>query len=174
MDAAGDAYVTGLTFSTNFPTTTGAFQTSSGGGNDAFSNPVPGVTVVFSVGPSVPTTFPTPSGGSVVTNGSGQATFCYKVKLPGTDTIHAFADTNRNGTQDVGEPFSEATKTWTPPVSTPLCAVDITNGGWIVAMNGDRANFGGNAHADAALTPTGQEQYQDQGRHSRWTSTRSI
>jgi hypothetical protein len=37
VDSAGDAYVTGETDSTNFPTTAGAFQTTYGGGNyDAF------------------------------------------------------------------------------------------------------------------------------------------
>ncbi|HEY8874161.1 MAG TPA: SBBP repeat-containing protein, partial [Stellaceae bacterium] len=37
VDAAGDAYVTGFTNSTNFPTTAGAFQTTfAGGGVDAF------------------------------------------------------------------------------------------------------------------------------------------
>ncbi|HEV2245117.1 MAG TPA: SBBP repeat-containing protein, partial [Terriglobia bacterium] len=37
VDAAGNAYVTGYTYSNNFPTTPGAFQTTFGGGNgDAF------------------------------------------------------------------------------------------------------------------------------------------
>ena len=36
MDAAGSAYVTGFTFSTNFPTTAGAFQTTHAGESDAF------------------------------------------------------------------------------------------------------------------------------------------
>ncbi|MGO9899841.1 MAG: SBBP repeat-containing protein [Solirubrobacteraceae bacterium] len=36
VDAAGDAYVTGFTFSTNFPTTPGAYQTANAGGEDAF------------------------------------------------------------------------------------------------------------------------------------------
>ena len=36
VDSAGNAHVTGMTQSTNFPTTPGAFQTSSGGSYDAF------------------------------------------------------------------------------------------------------------------------------------------
>ncbi len=36
VDAFGDAYVTGFTTSTNFPTTAGAFQTTYGGANDVF------------------------------------------------------------------------------------------------------------------------------------------
>jgi hypothetical protein len=36
VDGTGNAYVTGYTNSTNFPTTPGAFQRSSGGGFDAF------------------------------------------------------------------------------------------------------------------------------------------
>jgi Beta-propeller repeat len=36
VDASGDAYVTGETSSANFPTIPGAFQTSYGGGGDAF------------------------------------------------------------------------------------------------------------------------------------------
>jgi hypothetical protein len=37
VDASGDAYVTGITFSTDFPTTLGAFQMAFGGGSfDAF------------------------------------------------------------------------------------------------------------------------------------------
>ena len=130
---------------------------------DAFGNPVVGVVVDFSVGPSAPTTFPTPSIGAGTTNGNGQATFCYTAALPGDDAIHAFADSNNNGMQDLAEPFGDATKTWTPPQSTQLCEVTITDGGWIIADNGDRANFAANAKVLPDGTLQGQQQYRDQG-----------
>jgi hypothetical protein len=130
---------------------------------DASRNPVPGVTVRFSVGPSVPTTFPSPSSGTGTTDANGQATFCYTASLPGADRIHAFADANNDGTQDPTERSGDAAKTWTPPASTHLCQVTITDGGWIIANNTDRANFGGNAKVLADGTPQGQQNYQDQG-----------
>jgi protocatechuate 3,4-dioxygenase beta subunit len=130
---------------------------------DAFGNPVPGVTVRFSVPTSV-ATFASPSSGVDVTDSNGEATFCYSASLPGEDAIHAFADTDDDGTQDAGEPFGDATKTWTPPASTELCEVKITQGGWIIANNGDRASFGGNAKVSAdGSSVQGQQQYQDHG-----------
>jgi hypothetical protein len=36
LDGSGNAYITGLTRSTDYPTTTGAFQTTNGGGYDVF------------------------------------------------------------------------------------------------------------------------------------------
>jgi hypothetical protein len=51
-------------------------------------------------------------------------------------------------TQDAGEPFDDAAKTWVPPMSTPHCEVKITNGGWIISTNGDKSSFGGNAKVD--------------------------
>jgi hypothetical protein len=126
---------------------------------DSFNNPISGVTVRFSV---TPTLFHTPTSGSMTTNAFGQAQFCYTSALPGSDLIHAYADTNNNNAQDVGEPFGDATKIWIPPVST-LCEVNITYGGWITAANTDKGTFGGNAKATGPNSPSGQEEYQDHG-----------
>ena len=79
------------------------------------------------------------------------------------DTITAFADTDKDASQDPGEPRGAATKAWTLPVTTPLCEIRITNGGWIVTASGDRASFGGNARANASGQTSGQEEYQDHG-----------
>jgi len=50
VDAAGNTYVTGLTFSTDFPTTTEALQVPFGGGQDAFVTKLTpdGSTIVYS------------------------------------------------------------------------------------------------------------------------------
>jgi hypothetical protein len=196
VDSLGAAYVTGLTGSTNFPTTAGAFDASANGAVDAFvtkiaeaggpatvtlapksatnsvdtqhcvtatvkdalGTPVPGVTVRFSVTGSVT------ASGSRTTNSSGRARFCYTgPALPGQDLIKAYADTNKNNTQDLGEPSETATKTWVLPSGTALCVVKITNGGWIIANNGDRASFGGVAKESSSLEASGNEQYQDHG-----------
>jgi hypothetical protein len=63
--------------------------------------------------------------------------------------------------QDAGEPSSVAEKTWVVPVTTPRC--EITNGGWIIAANGDRATFGGNAKANESGETQGQQEYLDHG-----------
>jgi len=50
VDSTGNAYVTGATRSTNFPTTTGSFHTTASGGNDAFVTKLSanGSTLVYS------------------------------------------------------------------------------------------------------------------------------
>jgi hypothetical protein len=130
---------------------------------DAFGNPVPDVTVIFSV-PTAIATHASPSTGSAATDANGQATFCFTAALPGADTIHAFADTDNDAVQDVGEPFGDAAKAWTLPPSTAFCEVTITEGGSIVALNGDLATFSGHATVSAnGLSVEGQEQYRDHG-----------
>lgn len=122
---------------------------------DQFGNVTPGITVDFSV---VPTVTRVPSSGTAVTDAAGQATFCYTSALPGADTITAFADTNNSGTQDTGEPSATATKDWILPTSGAGCKV--TYGGRITTTDGDKATFGGNAKGAG---PSGQEEYQDHG-----------
>lgn len=125
---------------------------------DASGNPVSGVSVRFAVAGSVTTS------GSGTTNAAGQATFCYTgPELPGGDTITAYADIDKDSTQDVGEPAGAATKVWALPVSTPLCQVSITNGGRITANDGDKATFGGNAQVSKSGQPKGSQTYQDHG-----------
>jgi hypothetical protein len=48
-------------------------------------------------------------------------------------------------------------------VSTIGCEVTINDGGWITALNGDRASFGGNAKVDGSGATSGQQEYQDHG-----------
>jgi hypothetical protein len=123
---------------------------------DTAGNPVPNVVVRFQVSGSVNIS------GTATTGPNGEATFCYfGPPLPGSDTITAFADSNDNSLQEQGEPSGVATKTWVLPASTPRC--EITNGGWIIAENGDRASFGGNAKANESGETRGQQQYQDHG-----------
>jgi hypothetical protein len=130
---------------------------------DVFANPVPSVTVIFSV-PTAVATHASPSSGSAVTGANGEATFCFTAALPGADTIHAFADSDNDGTQDLGEPFGDAAKTWTLPPSTAFCEVTINVGGSIIAVNGDVASFSGNAKVSAdGLSVQGHEHYRDQG-----------
>jgi hypothetical protein len=127
---------------------------------DQFGNRTPGISVVFTVTGSNSTS------GSETTDGDGQAEFCYMGRLFGVDTIDAFADTNDDGDRDLGEPSAvpPATKTWLLPPSTPLCEVEFpTGGGHIVADNGDRASFGGNAHVSSTGDPSGQQEYRDHG-----------
>src|ERR687891_714430 len=85
---------------------------------DSAGKPVSGVTVRFSV------TGANTASGSATTNASGQAAFTYTGNTAGVDQIHAFADTNNNGTQNAGEPFGDAEKTWTAVNAPPVAADD--------------------------------------------------
>jgi hypothetical protein len=125
---------------------------------DRFGNRTPGISVVFTVTGSNSTS------GSRTTDGNGQAEFCYTGRLFGVDTIDAFADGDNDGQRDVGEPSAvpPATKTWLLPPSSLFCEVKITDGGWIIALNTDKATFGGNAKSDDGML-SGNQTYQDHG-----------
>jgi hypothetical protein len=125
---------------------------------DSFGNRTPGISVVFTVAGSNSTS------GARTTDWDGQAEFCYTGRLFGVDTINAFADTDGDGQRDVGEPSAvpPATKTWLLPPSSLFCEVKITDGGWITALNTDRASFGGNAKSDNGML-SGSQTYQDHG-----------
>jgi hypothetical protein len=116
---------------------------------DQFGNPMPGVVVNFTI------TGSQTINGSVTTDSNGEAQFCWiGPPLPGVDQVLAQAQSGLM-------PKGTATVTFLLPVSSPLCSIDITNGGWIIADNGDKVSFGGNVSADPLGTPSGQEQYTD-------------
>jgi hypothetical protein len=92
---------------------------------DIAGNPVPNISVVFSVSGANPR-----SAVAVTTNASGQATFCYTGTAVGPDAISAFADTNGSGTHDLlGEPAGTAAKIYTAaaPASLVLEPEEDTN-----------------------------------------------
>jgi uncharacterized repeat protein (TIGR01451 family) len=122
---------------------------------DRSGEPIPAVRVRFSTQGANRAT------GSATTGSQGRASFCYRGALPGVDQIRAFADTNRNARRDEGEPSDAVSKRWVVPVSTSGCKV--TNGGRIVAKNGDSATFGGNAKVSSSRFASGTEQYHDHG-----------
>jgi hypothetical protein len=128
---------------------------------DAFGQPIPGETVLFSI-PTAPTTGATPSSGTRVTDANGQAEFCWTASLPGVDTVRAVVDVDNSGTADPGEPLGTALKTWVLPPSTEICEVKITNGGWFITNAGDQATFGGVAKVLHGAFQ-GNEEYQDHG-----------
>jgi hypothetical protein len=122
----------------------------------ASGQPASGVTVRFSV------TGANTASGSSSTGSNGQALFCYTGTNTGNDTISAYADLNKNGVQDPGEPSDTASKTWTPR-STAGCDAKITNGGQITTNHNDTATFGGEATGLASGSANGNEEYQDHG-----------
>jgi hypothetical protein len=122
----------------------------------ASGSPASGVVVRFSVSGA------NTASGSSTTGSNGQALFCYTGTNTGNDTISAFADLNKNGVQDAGEPSDTASKTWTAR-STAGCDAKITNGGQITTNAGDTATFGGEATGLASGAANGNEEYQDHG-----------
>jgi hypothetical protein len=155
VDLAGAAYVTGVTNSTDFPTTPGAFDTSFNGSffGDAF------VTKLNPAGSEL--AYSTFLGGSEGDSGHGIA-----VDSGGAAYVTGITDSSNfpttAGAFDTSPNSTFVTKLVPgPPPTTPRCKV--TNGGQITAANGDRASFGGNSQSNAAANVQGQQQYQDHG-----------
>jgi len=127
---------------------------------DALGAPTANVGVYFTVNGT--STGRDTSSGSAVTNTAGSAQFCYTAQFPGSDTITAVADADNDASGEVGEPSGVASKTYVLPTSTALCQVAIADGGQIIASNGDRAVFGGNAKTKNGRIQ-GEQLYQDMG-----------
>jgi hypothetical protein len=93
---------------------------------DAQGQTLEGVTVQF----SVTGTAGNSASGSVDTDANGEAQFCYQgPTTPGDDAITAYADSDKDGVQDPGEPSDVATKHWIPgpPATLTLTPETDTN-----------------------------------------------
>jgi hypothetical protein len=153
VDPAGSAYVTAFTYSSDFPTTVDAFQTSLDGGEDAF------VAKLSASGSSLE--YSSYLGGSFLEFGRGVA-----VDAEGSAYVIGQTDSSdfptTLGALDTGlGGGADAFVAKIAPI-TP-CAVKITNGGWIVTDDADRASFGGTARETSTGDISGQEHYLDQG-----------
>src|SRR5205823_4529747 len=89
VDSAGAAYVTGATFSADFPTTAGALDTTRGGSSDAFVSKIGGPQ-------------PASISGTVYNdkNGNGHR----DVGEPGLQGVTVYLDSNNNSAPNAGEP----------------------------------------------------------------------
>lgn len=95
---------------------TATVKTSTGG-------PAQGVVVRFDVeGASEQDQNPANEDASKTTDQTGTAVHCYTgPETVGADTIHAYADNDRDGVEDAGvEPFDDATKTWLPAAANSV------------------------------------------------------
>jgi hypothetical protein len=100
VDASGNAYVTGLTDSTNFPTTAGAFQTATGGDGDAFISKInaTGTALVYStyLGGSADD-----GGEAIAVDASGNAYVTGLTSSTNFPTVNALQPTYGPGQSDV-------------------------------------------------------------------------
>jgi hypothetical protein len=138
---------------------------------NATGGPAAGTIVRFDVeGASEQDQNPPDEDASVTTDQNGQAMHCYQgPEIVGADTIHAYADNDRDNVQDaVVEPFDDATKTWLPaaanmltlepkadenPVNTEHCVVATVKDAFFNVVPGVRVRF--------VVTGTVQKQHVD-------------
>src|SRR5207249_1499542 len=81
---------------------------------DSFGNPMPNVTVRFSV------TGANTTNGAASTEARGEGRFCYAGTPAGIDTLKAFADTDNDGIEDANEPAGVAERTYLAGAPTAL------------------------------------------------------
>lgn len=156
IDASGSAYLTGYTFNQgNFPTAS-AFQATNAGGFDAF------VTKLNPQGAALE--YSSFLGGSIADLGLGIA-----ADTSGNAYVVGRTDSNDFPTtiaafQPVGDSGETAFVAKVGLLgSTPLCSVNVNEGGWITAANGDMATFNGVVMTDAQNNVSGHETYIDHG-----------
>src|SRR5712691_3292520 len=147
VDAAGNAYVTGFTDSTNFPTTPGAFQTTFGGGADAF------VTKLNPAGNGL--VYSTYLGGSFTDRGLGIA-----VDAAGNAYVTGFTDSTNFPTTPgafqttFGGGFSDAFVTKLNPTGTGLVYSTYLGGSTTDLGRGIAVDAAGNAYVTGATDST--------------------
>lgn len=84
---------------------------------DSDNNPIPQVTVRFTVGGA------NQANAAITTDSAGRAVFTYTATNTGTDNISATGDLNGNGTRDGDEPIGNATRVWVPRLARTIdCA----------------------------------------------------
>jgi hypothetical protein len=81
--------------------------------------PVPGQRIVWESSGANPAT------GNVTTDKDGKAQFSYVGGNVGLDNLRVFADENKNGQADTGEPQSSTTVTWTGTLPAPIIGTNV-------------------------------------------------
>src|SRR5947207_625485 len=163
VDALGNAYVTGQTFSTDFPTTPGAIQTTFGGGGGFFRGGDAFVTKLNPTGSAL--VYSTYLGGLGSDTGFAIALEYPNAYVTGhtlsrnfPTTTGAFQTMHGGGFQDAF--VTKIADIMSPPAPTPGT---VSLGGFIdLAVTGGKATFGGNVQfQNGDPSPTGNVRYLD-------------
>ncbi|TMH84546.1 MAG: hypothetical protein E6H44_14885 [Betaproteobacteria bacterium] len=163
VDTLGNAYVTGVTFSTDFPTTPGAIQTTFGGGGGFFRGGDAFVTKLNPTGSAL--VYSTYLGGLGSDTGFAIALEYPNAYVTGhtlsrnfPTTTGAFQTMHGGGFQDAF--VTKIADIMSPPAPTPGT---VSLGGFIdLAGTGGKATFGGNVQfQNGDPSPTGNVRYLD-------------